>query len=111
MNTGDWNAEVLHGTALAGGVIQGVVSASTSARAISSTSVPVLWVQLQNLGTAAVYFGSSTVTATGSTRGPRMLSNGETIKLPINNLNALFIIVAAATQDVAYIAGISGSVP
>ena len=82
------------------------MSFGTTAVPISSEDTDINWIILFNLGTATVYIGNSTVTATGSTRGLPMRPNGETPKLKVDSLNVLYLISGSASQEVAYLAGV-----
>mgnify|MGYP001610689571 CR=1 FL=1 len=106
MRLADHNASMLEGTELADDVVQGIITATTTAAPVQTISRRILWILFQNLGTANVFFGASNVANSGANRGPRMTPNGETPVLPVNDLNKIWLISASGSQDVAYIAGI-----
>lgn len=103
----DWNADVAQGSEIASSLRQGIVTANAStATPVVAVETDILWVVLQNLGTALVYFGSSTVANSGSSRGPRMTQNGETPVIKLEDLSKLYVISASGSQDIAYLAGV-----
>lgn len=102
----DWNNAVSEGTILAGSLRSAAVTLSTTAQALSSTSIPILWVIIENVGTVNVYIGGSSVANSGSSRGILIRPNGETPPLSINDLSQVFAIAASGTPDILYIAGI-----
>lgn len=101
-----WNEDVLKGVETCGRVINGIVSVGTTATPVSATATDINWIILNNLGTAGVYIGASTVTNTGATRGILMRPNGETPIIKVTDLSVLYLIAASGTQDVAYLAGV-----
>jgi hypothetical protein len=101
-----WNADVLKGVEACERVINGVASATTSAAPVSTTDTDINWIILQNLGTANVYVGASTVANSGASRGILMRPQGETPILKVTSLTSLYLVSASGTQDVAYLAGV-----
>ena len=106
---GDFNSEVLQSLELAGRVISGSFTATTTPSAVVSDSTQILWVILQNQGSSNIHFGASAVASSGSNLGPRMTPNGETPILKIGDLSSLFVVSASGSQTGSYIAGIKGT--
>lgn len=105
-----FNAEMLQGTRLTGSLRARTLALNaTTATALSATSVRVLWVIVQNIGTVSVYIGGSDVDKTGEKAGIIARPNGETPLIPVSNLNQLFAISASGTPNIVYLAGIAPS--
>jgi hypothetical protein len=85
----------------------GVVSVGTTATQIASPgSVPEnAGVLIQNLGTAAVYLGGSTVTAGTTSTGGLQVAQNAIVSVPTTGAASepLYGIVASGTANVAYL--------
>ena len=103
-----FNAEILQGTRLTGSLRARTIALNSStATALSTTSVRCLWVIVQNIGTVNVFIGGSDVANTGGNAGIIARPNGETPMIPVSDLSQVFAISASVTPSIVYLAGIA----
>ena len=103
----NYESAVRGGTERAGTPRQARLTVGTSAAVISSASVPILWVIIQNLSSVNIFIGGSDVTGNGSTTdGLRVGPNGNSVPLPFSNLNLIYLIASSGSDNpVHYLAG------
>lgn len=83
-------------------ILQQVVSVANSATKLPTTPMNGRrTIIVQNLGNVAVYLGSSTVTATGATRGIVLGTQYASLQLDLGSAIDLYGIVATGTCEVA----------
>lgn len=106
---GGWNEEMLLGGQVAGSLISGVATVnSTTAVALSSTSVDIQWVIIQNISTVNIFVGPSSVANSGANRSVQLRRNA-VMRLNIHNLNEVFLIAASSSGlEVLFLAGFPG---
>ena len=81
-----------------------VVAAASTAEQLSTTSVPCRWVYMTALASCSgiVVAGVSTVVATASSRAGVALSGGQSVLIPVSDLNALYLDVTVAGEGISY---------
>ena len=84
------------------------VTTATTAVVLASTNIPIAWVIVQaetnNTGLIAVG-DSAVVAAVGTQSNGVILSAGESVTLPVANLNTLYIDSTVSTDGVTYFYG------
>ena len=99
----DINAALVKGIEAVDTVINGSMTAGTTASPISTESTDINWIILYNFGTDTCYIGASTVT---TSNGLPIRPQGETPTLRVTALDVLHIISGSAGQDIRYLAGV-----